>query len=187
MTNILVAIGANHSPRASDLTATIQSSLTALEEHYSFTVCQVSRMYRTKAFPVGSGPDFINAVATLEAALPSIEILHIFHRVEEAFGRNRDVRWGPRTLDLDLLGHGDEILPDKSTVLSWMNATPVDGVIAAPDELILPHPRLHERAFVLVPAQDVAPNWNHPILGQPISKILENLPEGDRESVKVLD
>ena len=187
MTNVLVAMGANQAGNVTDLTATIQSSLTALDQHYSLTICQVSRMYVTKAFPIGSGPDFVNAAAILESDLPSIQILQILHKVEQTFGRQRMVRWGPRALDLDLLGRANEILPDRATVLSWMNASLVDGVISAPDQLILPHPRLHERAFVLVPAHDVAPDWMHPILGQSVSEMLKTLPKGELDSIRALD
>ena len=186
MADILVAIGTNHSHRITDLTETIQSALGMLDDQHPVTICDVSRLFVTKAVPAGSGPDFVNAVFSLTADLPSKEILQILHRVEQEFGRDRSVRWGQRSLDLDLLGRKNEILPNRATVETWMKATPVDGVIAAPDQLILPHPRLHERAFVLVPAQDVAPEWTHPILRESVSEMLANLPEGDRESVRTL-
>jgi len=144
-------------------------------------------MYRTPAWPPGNGADFTNAVALFETSLPTSEILPILHRVEQSYGRERDVRWGPRSLDLDFLGRGTEISPNRETVIDWMSAEPKDGVVAAPDQLILPHPRLHERAFVLGPAHDVAPDWVHPILGKTISEMFANLPRGDRESIQVID
>lgn len=187
MTTILIALGANQRRNDADLRSTVLSSLDDLDQHYPVSVRQVSRMFDSMAFPPGSGPNFVNAVAEVSTDLTTAEFLTILHIVEEKFGRQRGVRWGPRTLDIDVLGRGDEVLPTRAVVRSWMEAEPVDGVFAAPSELVLPHPRLHERAFVLVPAHDVAPDWVHPILGQSISTLLANLPIGDQESVTPLD
>lgn len=187
MTDILVAFGANEPIGGHDPTSTIKASVTDLSQNSTLSIRQLSRMYRTPAWPPGNGPDFTNAVALIETQLATLEILPILHRVEERYGRERDVRWGPRSLDLDFLGRGDEIAPNRQVVISWMKTEPIDGVVSAPDQLVLPHPRLHERAFVLGPAHDVAPDWVHPILGKTISELFANLPRDDRESIQVID
>ena len=98
----------------------------------------------------------------------------------------REQRWGMRTLDIDLLALGDSVLPDAQTQDAWRDLAPETQARLAPDRLILPHPRLQDRAFVLVPLADVAPDWRHPRLGLTVRQMLEALPAADREAVKPL-
>lgn len=122
-----------------------------------------SRLYRTPCFPVGAGPDFINAVIDLDLSGAPETILDRLHRIEAEFGRSRARRWGARTLDLDLLAFGDAVLPDVATFSFWRDLAVIQQETTAPDRLIVPHPRLQDRAFVLVPLHDVAPDWRHPV------------------------
>ena len=100
----------------------------------------VSRSYRTPAWGLAAQPDFLNAVALLDTQLPARELLEALFAIERAHGRDRarEQRWGPRTLDLDLLLYGEDVID-------------VDG-------LTVPHPRIAERAFVLVPLAEIAPD-----------------------------
>ena len=99
------------------------------------------------------------------------------HTIESELGRVRKGRWGQRTIDLDLLAHGDRVCPDERTLRDWMGL-PLDlQKNTAPDRLILPHPRMHERGFVLMPLADVAPHWVHPVLGQTVVQMLAGLPD----------
>ena len=114
-----------------------------------------SRLYRTRPFgPVQQG-DFINAVAKLETQLTAHELLEEIRRIESAAGRIRDERWGPRTLDLDLLLYGDERIDSP--------------------ELTVPHPGIAERGFVLAPLIDVAPGLEVPGIGR-VETLLRALP-----------
>ncbi|MBB3984296.1 2-amino-4-hydroxy-6-hydroxymethyldihydropteridine diphosphokinase [Sagittula marina] len=99
------------------------------------------------------------------------------HEIEADFGRARLQRWGSRTLDLDLLAVGDTILPDPETYDTWQRLTPQEQTCQTPDQLILPHPRLQDRAFVLVPLMDVAPTWQHPVLRQSTAELCAALPD----------
>ena len=148
----------------------------------------VSRFFATPCFPAGAGPDYVNAAAVLEIApqTDAASTLAVLHRVEAQFGRKRETRWGMRTLDLDLLGLGDSALPDAETQDGWRNLDPALQARRAPDLLILPHPRLQDRAFVLVPLADVAPGWVHPRTGRSVAEMLAALPEADRAEVKPL-
>ena len=145
-----------------------------------------SRLFRTPAFPAGSGPDFVNAAARFRTALPAAELLARLHAVEHEAGRCRTLRWGPRTLDLDLLALGAQVCPDLAGFRAWADLPEGMAAQQAPDRLILPHPRLHERAFVLVPLADVAPDWVHPVLGLRVSQMCAALPETDRAEVVAL-
>ncbi len=185
---ILIALGANLPVDGQAPADTLRAALAALPGE-GLEVAATSRLFATPCFPPGAGPDYVNAAARLEAAtdLAPREILAALHRVEARFRRTRDVRWGQRTLDLDLLAMGETLLPDAETATRWRDLPPEHQVGETPDRLILPHPRLQDRAFVLVPLLDVAPDWRHPALGLAVRELAARLPAADRESVRVLD
>jgi 2-amino-4-hydroxy-6-hydroxymethyldihydropteridine diphosphokinase len=142
MTAVVLALGSNLGDRRDIL----QGALDAIAGLPGARIAAVSPVYETA--PVGGPeqPDYLNAVITADTALPGRAILDRAHGVEEAFGRAREVTWGPRTLDVDLIVYGDEISDDPG--------------------LTLPHPRAHERAFVLAPWHDIDPDAEIPGRGR---------------------
>ena len=150
------------------------------------SVVKISRSYASPCFPAGAGPDYVNAAALIETSLNAPELLARLHAVEADFGRERANRWGQRTLDLDLIGMGDLVLPDAATQDHWRNLPPQEQARIAPDQLILPHPRLQDRAFVLIPLADVAPDWRHPRLGLTVRQMLDRLDPGDIAAITAL-
>lgn len=146
-------------------------------------ILALSRFYRTPAFPAGSGADFVNAAALVAAGADAEAVLAALHAIEAGHGRERAARWGARTLDLDLLMLGDEIRPDRDRQAAWMALPPGRQATEAPGELILPHPRLHERAFVLIPLAEIAPNLRHPVTGATVAGMLRALPEAEKASI----
>ncbi len=143
-------------------------------------------MFATPCYPPGAGPDYVNAAALLSGAQAPGDILALLHGIEAEFARTRGTRWGMRTLDLDLIAVDDLVLPDAETHAHWRDLSLEDQRRAAPERLILPHPRLQDRAFVLIPLMDVAPDWVHPILGQSVAQMTAALPKADKIAVRAL-
>lgn len=183
----LVAFGANLPFDGQAPAATLRGAVDALAEE-GLVVLALSSLYATPCFPAGVGPDYVNAAAVLDcgAEVDFASVLACLHRVEARFGRERAQRWGMRTLDIDLLAMGDSVLPDAATQDQWRNLPPEAQIRTTPGQLILPHPRLQDRAFVLVPLADVAPAWVHPRTGLSVVQMLNALPYVDRDAVKPL-
>ncbi len=146
-----------------------------------------SMIYHTPAHPVGSGPDYANAVIEIEAGWSAREAITKLHTVEAGMGRRRRERWEQRHIDLDLLAVGADIRPDLPTARVWMQLPPDEQKQKVPQQLILPHPRLHERAFVLVPLAEVAPDWTHPILRRTATQLRDALPQADLDAVTPIE
>ncbi|MBL9073800.1 2-amino-4-hydroxy-6-hydroxymethyldihydropteridine diphosphokinase [Tabrizicola sp.] len=184
---VLVAFGANLPFEGETPAGTIRRAAKMLAQE-GLSVLALSPLYATPCFPAGAGPDYVNAAAVLEAdsEIDAASILQRLHRVEGHFGRIREQRWGMRTLDIDLIALGDSVLPDAATQDHWRSLPPEAQARTTPDRLILPHPRLQDRAFVLVPLADVAPDWRHPGLGLTVRQMLAGLPLADRAAVKPL-
>ncbi|WP_284165097.1 2-amino-4-hydroxy-6-hydroxymethyldihydropteridine diphosphokinase [Frigidibacter sp. SD6-1] len=178
-----MALGGNEPSGFGPPARTITLSLARLATSLG-PLLAVSRFYLTPAFPAGSGPEYVNAVAALATDKAPEAILPCLHQIEAEAGRTRERRWGARTLDLDLLLVGDLILPDQKTVAEWICLDAEMQQSATPDRLILPHPRLQDRAFVLVPLAEVAPGHRHPLTGRTVTEMLAALPTEDRRAVR---
>ncbi len=145
-----------------------------------------SGLYLTPFFPAGAGEDVVNAAAIVETELSPEALLAHLHVIEARFGRERKARWGSRTLDLDLIMAEEVIYPSAEIVQSWIDLPPEEQKIRAPDQLILPHPRLQDRAFVLVPAAEIAPDWRHPLFGQTLAALCAALPADEIAAIAPL-
>ncbi|KPA23541.1 2-amino-4-hydroxy-6-hydroxymethyldihydropteridine pyrophosphokinase [Shimia sp. SK013] len=183
--NILLALGGNLPSQVGEPQDTLSAALVRLNEA-GITLLSVSRFFETPCFPAGAGPDYVNAAVTVASDLTPRDLLRRLHEIEAEFGRERDTRWGMRTLDIDLIAMGDLVLPDEATQRSWQTLPMEEQVRATPEQLILPHPRLQDRAFVIGPLMDVAPQWKHPLTGQTVAEIHAQLPKQDLAALKSL-
>ncbi|MGS4945887.1 2-amino-4-hydroxy-6-hydroxymethyldihydropteridine diphosphokinase [Meridianimarinicoccus sp. RP-17] len=181
-----IALGANLSSRFGVPFATLRQAL-RLMACQTIKVKAVSRFFTTPCFPPGAGPDYVNACAMLHVTDTPDALLARLHAIEEACGRERRDRWGARTADLDLLAIGDIVLPDAQTHADWVALSPAAQRTQTPDRLVLPHPRLQDRAFVLVPLADIAPDWRHPVLGRTVSEMVAALPAAERAAPRPID
>ena len=150
-------------------------------------VTSQSRLYRSPAFPPGAGPDYVNAVVGIETTLAPDAVLTVLHGIERDSGRVRRERWAARILDLDLLALGDHILPDPAGFARWRDMPLEEQTRHAPDYPVLPHPRMQDRAFVLKPLAEIAPEWRHPVTGVTVSEMLNRLPMSERRAVVPVD
>ncbi len=181
-TKVLIAQGSNATSQAGEPKITLSAALKLILNE-SVQLCAQSRQFTTPAFPAGSGADFVNAAAILKTTLSPSDLLAHLHHVEAQFQRTRGTRWGARTLDLDLIAYGNHIAPNRQEATRWINLPFDDQTKQAPNELILPHPRLQDRSFVLVPLMDIAPEWRHPILNRTVAQMLAARPEAEKAAI----
>lgn len=159
---IIIALGSNLPSEKGDSRKTLEAALERMAD-FGLSVVEVSSWYETEPVPKSDQPNFINGVAVIEAQNSAESVLEILHEIEEEFGRRRTVLNAARSLDLDLIDY--------------------NGVCISPNNaegLVLPHPRMQDRGFVLYPLQEVAPNWCHPVSGASISQLIQSLPNDQK-------
>ena len=155
-TRLFIGLGANLTPEGyKSPQAGCEAAMTMLGD-LGVTVIRMSRWYESAPVPPSDQPWYLNAVAAATTSFDAAETLAILHQVEAHFGRVRSVRNAARVLDLDLLDFG--------------------GQIHNQAKLTVPHPRMHERAFVLVPLSDLVTDWAHPLTGQSLVALIDRLP-----------
>jgi 2-amino-4-hydroxy-6-hydroxymethyldihydropteridine diphosphokinase len=157
---ILIAIGANLAGEdGSSPLETCRAAVPLLRDIPGLSFVALSSWYRTAPQPRADQPDYCNGAIRFFGEIGAAELLARLHEIEDRFGRHRTGLNAARTLDLDLID--------------------LNGAIRATPDPILPHPRAHQRAFVLRPILDVAPGWRHPALHQSVATLLAELsPQG---------
>jgi len=142
-----IALGSN----LGDREAVLNRAAELLGKTEGIEVTAISSYYNTAPVGYTEQPDFLNAAAEIKTVLTPKELLQICMGIEKELKRERIIRWGPRTIDLDILLYGDRIINEEN--------------------LIVPHPRMHERSFVLEPLKEIAPYAMHPVNGQTVSEM----------------
>jgi 2-amino-4-hydroxy-6-hydroxymethyldihydropteridine diphosphokinase len=152
---IYIALGANLPSQFGTPSVTLKRAMDALRER-GIEIIDVSRTWLTAPVPISDQPWFHNIVISVTTTQSPQDLLSSLLSIEKEFGRVRAVQNEARVLDLDIIAYHDEIITE--------------------DYLTIPHPRLHERAFVLLPLQDIAPEWVHPVSKKSIVQLIEQLP-----------
>lgn len=143
----------------------IQTAIHDLRSVEGIRVVAVSSLYQSPPMGPPDQPDYVNAVMSLETALTPHQLLDLLQSIEQLHGRERKRHWGERTLDLDILLYGEQTLND--------------------DRLKIPHPGMLERAFVLYPLAEIAPNIEIPGAGK-LQDVLSSCPQGDLEKIDMM-
>ena len=156
---ILIGLGANLDSIYGSPEETILRAISLLDK-YDISVKAVSSIWKSAPVPLSDQPWYKNAVCLVYTTLSPHKLLSVLSDIENIFGRTRRLVNEARVLDLDLLAYNDEALDDKN--------------------LILPHPRMTDRAFVLYPLQEVANDWSHPISNKTISELIDLLPKDQK-------
>lgn len=179
----VLALGANQASEQGTPSDTLEAALALLEAR-GVKVLNRARWMRSPAWPAGSGPDYVNGAALVETSHSPHALLSVLHKVEAMLGRERSgsERWAARPCDLDLICCGAAVMPGARGWQRVADAPPE----TARETLILPHPLMHARAFVLKPMADIAPDWRHPVLGRTVTEMLADLPSADRDAVEPL-
>lgn len=185
VTICLIAYGSNLSNALGESQKITNLACERLAER-GIRILQRSGDFRSPAWPPGSGPDFVNGVILGETACDAAKVLAILHEVEAGLGRTRRKRWEARVIDLDLIDFGGQVLPDVGTWTRWADLAPDRQQAEAPEALVLPHPRVQDRPFVLVPLGVVAPDWAHPVTGMSVRAMIEALEPGRVAEVRRL-
>lgn len=156
---ILLGLGANLPSDFGSPEETIKRCIGDLPS-YGITVLKASSVWESAPVPISDQPWYKNAVCLIETEHTPQDLLNIIQNIEHDFGRIRSIRNAARVIDLDLLAYNDIISDNKL--------------------LELPHPRMHERAFVLLPLQEIASDWTHPVTRKTLSALIKNLPEDQK-------
>lgn len=157
-TDAYIGLGSN----LDDPEEQLRSAVSFLQQLPDTIIVRVSSFYRTKPVGLEGQPDYINAVALLQTGLSARQLLEHMQAIENSHGRIRNTRWGPRTLDLDLLLYDSDIIKE--------------------DDLTVPHPEMHKRGFVLFPLYEIAPAISIPGQG-PVTDLLQSVNAGDVEKL----
>ncbi len=141
----------------------IQNAIHALSKTEEIAVKEISSVYKTDPVGYEAQGEFLNGVVAIQTSLPPLSLLHTLKDIETTVGRQHRIRWGPREIDLDILIYGD--------------------LCVQTEKLVIPHPEMHLRGFVLVPLAEIAPNLVHPVFQETVQTLLERL-EDDKSAFK---
>lgn len=162
-TQVYIALGSNIEPKAGHL----QQAIESIGQIDNTTVHEVSNVYQTVPVGYADQDDFLNMVISVSTTYSSESFLKELQAIEKELKRVRKFKNGPRTIDLDILKFGDQTINTK--------------------DLTVPHPRLHERAFVLFPFAEVGEEELIPSLNKTVSQLREELPQSEKNDVEILD
>ena len=186
MKKYFIALGSNLETQKLSRLEIINTALGHFSQ-FKIILIKVSSFWESRSYPDKSQPNFINAVSEVHSELNPYQILHELKTIETKMGRKNNTRWGNRVLDLDIIGSGSIILPNNFEFNKWLKMPLHKQIKIQPDELILPHPRIQDRLFVLKPLDEVDPNWTHPVLNKTSFELINRKSWGEENFIKKIE
>lgn len=186
MSNCLISFGANISGPFGSPAETLNHAL----EEFQFEnllIRKKSKIYSSLAFPDPKKPRYLNGCLQISVNCGANDVLERLKRIEKKMGRQKkNCRWDSRICDLDLLSFDNKVAPSPEVFNYWYKMPLRNQILEKPDELLLPHPRIQDRAFVLKPLLEFASSWVHPVFNKTVREMFNFLPENERASVKLI-
>lgn len=182
MTKCFISYGANVAGPFGSPADTFKFALEELRT-LDFVIEKKSVLYSSLAFPNSEEPKYLNGCLELNVNCSAVELLGFLKSIEIKMGRRENLRWSPRICDLDLLSYSNIVLPSYEVFNYWYKMPLKKQILTKPNELLLPHPRLQDRAFVLKPLMEFAADWMHPVSNLSVKEMFESLPQAERDSV----
>ena len=163
---VFLALGSNLSSSFGDRFVNINLTITYLES-YGIQIIRKSDFYETHSYPDKEDPKFINVVISVKTHLPPVDLMSVLLFIEKKLERKRNKKNEPRTCDIDIIDYNNQVLDFKYESLN----------------LTIPHKKLIYRNFVLLPLQEISPEWKHPVTKENISSLIDKLSEEDKKSI----
>ena len=167
---IFIGLGSNLSGDDFDSPHAVLAAALSEMPALGITIVKTSPFYRSAPVPKSDQPWFVNAVAAVETELAAPELLQRLHDIEALLGRRRRVKWEARIIDLDIIAYHDQIWPSKELPCA---------------NIIIPHPRMRERLFVLKPLMDICPHWQHPLLHKSIARLVDAVEKNAEQALQL--
>lgn len=158
--DIFLSLGSNiNNPKAN-----LDKTIKILSAHQSVNICKTSKYYRTAPVDYLHQPEFINCAVWIKSALNIHKFYKLIKKIEKEMGTQKEFKNGPRVIDIDIIFYSDQVIMTS--------------------DLKIPHPKMHERKFVLVPLEELKPDFIHPELRLTVKELLENLPHNPLQYVE---
>ena len=183
MTTCLISFGANIPGPLGCPAETLNRAIKEFQ-YQDLLILKKSQIYSSLAFPDPKKPAYLNGCLQILVNCGPNDVLCKLKAIEKTMGRRTNHRWGSRICDLDLLSFESKVLPSAKIFNHWYRMPLKNQLLEKPDELLLPHPRIQDRAFVLKPLLDVAAGWMHPVHNLTVKEMFNFLPKEERDAVK---
>ena len=183
MTTCLISFGANIPGPLGCPAKTLDFAIKEFQ-CLDILIVKKSQIYSSLAFPDPKKPAYLNGCLQVLVNCGPNDLLCKLKAIEKMMGRRTNHRWGSRVCDLDLLSFESKVLPSSEVFNYWYKMPLKNQILEKPDELLLPHPRIQDRAFVLKPLLEVAAGWMHPVHNLTVKEMFNFLPKEERDAVK---
>ena len=183
MAKVYLALGSNMSGPMGEPVKTLNAALRMLAD-INLVITAKSRWWKSTAFPNVTDPEYINGVVEIYFGKSPNELLKALKNLENELGREPASRWDSRIIDLDILSYDNQVFPSQTEFLKWAKLPLTEQLTMTPKILILPHPRIQDRLFVLEPLHEITKSWIHPVFHLTVKEMLEKRSKLEKNTLK---